>query len=164
MPLFVKGQPRPPGSGRKKGQPDRATIARRAAEAAGLKEQLEALKSKGMPLEFLLRTMRSHQSAPADRFLAARAAAPYCHAQLGAIARCPKQSNRTSGHRIGCEGPFRGAHILSPLSAFRRCADKWAHFLAHILMLQGLWPNLAICICERRLCAFRRLYTRLIGP
>ena len=39
-----------------------------------------------MPLDFLLRTMRSPETVPVDRMAAARAAAPYCHAQLQAVA------------------------------------------------------------------------------
>ena len=60
VPLFVKGRPRPPGSGRKKGQPNWATVRRRAAEAAGLKEQMELIKNTEMPLDFLLRKIATH--------------------------------------------------------------------------------------------------------
>ena len=75
MPLFQKGQPRPPNAGRKKGTPNKATVQRRMAEAAGVAEQLKAIKSQEMPLDFLLRKMRDPTSSPADQFTAALAAA-----------------------------------------------------------------------------------------
>ena len=86
MPLFKKGDPRPPNAGRKKGTPNKATIKRRLAEAEGLQAQYAAIESTEMPLDYLLRKMRNPAEAPADRFLAARAAAPYCHPQLQAVA------------------------------------------------------------------------------
>jgi hypothetical protein len=45
-----------------------------------------AIKSREMPLDFLLRRMRDPLSAPADQFLAARSAAPFCHPVLQAVA------------------------------------------------------------------------------
>jgi hypothetical protein len=83
--MFVKGQPRPEGSGRKRGTPNRATVQRRLAEAAGVLEQMKAIQSTEMPLDFLLRQMRDPAAAPADRFAAARVAAAFCHPQLQAV-------------------------------------------------------------------------------
>lgn len=84
--MYVKGQPKPAGSGRKAGTPNKATVRRRLEEAAGLKEQWASIQSKEMPLDYLLRKMRDPASAPAEQFLAARSAAPYCHAMLQAHA------------------------------------------------------------------------------
>ena len=65
MALFVKGQPRPPGSGRKKGQPNRATIRRRLDEAETAEARLRPLKAE-MPLDFLLRKMRDPATSPGE--------------------------------------------------------------------------------------------------
>jgi hypothetical protein len=62
---------------------DRATIRRRVEEAAGVEE---ATQSTETPLEFLLRKMHDTTAAPANRFQAAKAAAPFCHPQLQAVA------------------------------------------------------------------------------
>ena len=51
-----------------------------------MEAQFEAIQSTETPLEFLLRKMRDTTAAPADRFQAAKAAAPFCHPQLQAVA------------------------------------------------------------------------------
>jgi hypothetical protein len=81
MPLFVKGQPRPPGAGRKKGSRNKATIERLKREALG-----HEVERNEMPLDFMLRTMRNIEAPYSERFLAARSAAPFCHPQLQAVA------------------------------------------------------------------------------
>jgi len=86
MPLFVKGQKRLPNAGRKKGQPNRATIQRRLAERDGNAATIKAIKSKEMPLDFLLRKMRDPSTSPSEQFLAARSAVGFCHPQLQAVA------------------------------------------------------------------------------
>jgi hypothetical protein len=50
------------------------------------KEREAEIESDLMPLEFMLRRMRDPGMNEADRFAAARSSAPYCHAQLQAIA------------------------------------------------------------------------------
>jgi hypothetical protein len=62
--------------GRRKGTPNRRTAELRA----------EMVASGEMPLDHLLRIMRSPGEPAATRFAAAKAAAPYCHPQLQAIA------------------------------------------------------------------------------
>ena len=62
--------------GRRKGTPNRRSAKLRAEMAA----------SGEMPLDHLLRVMRSPTESPAMRFQAAKAAAVYCHPQLAAVA------------------------------------------------------------------------------
>jgi hypothetical protein len=50
-------------------------------------EELEnSLKDNEMPLDMMLRVMRNREEPMSTRFAAAKAAAPYCHPQLQAIA------------------------------------------------------------------------------
>jgi hypothetical protein len=84
--MFVKGQKRHPNAGRKKGTPNKATVRRRLAEAEGVAAQLKSIQSTEMPLDFMLRKMRDPTESPYERNVMARAAAPYCHAQLQAVA------------------------------------------------------------------------------
>lgn len=72
---WPKGTPRPPGAGRKKGTPNRAT----AELAARLAETGET------PLEFMLATMRDIDKEFHVRLDAAKSAAPYIHPKLAAI-------------------------------------------------------------------------------
>src|SRR6516162_9580095 len=87
---FKKGMQKVSGSGRKKGTKNVATLEKELLQAEGRIQQMEErnIASQGdeMPLDFLLRRMRNPAFSPTERFLAARAAAPYCHAQLQAIA------------------------------------------------------------------------------
>ena len=69
MPGPPKGIPRTPGSGRKKGTPNKAS-AKREAEVA---------KSGKTPLQFLLNRMRSKTAGMAERIECAKAAAMYVH-------------------------------------------------------------------------------------
>ena len=69
MPGSPKGIPRTPGSGRKKGTPNKAS-AKREAEVA---------KSGKTPLQFLLNRMRSKTAGMAERIECAKAAAMYVH-------------------------------------------------------------------------------------
>lgn len=61
--------------GRKKGTPNKATAAHRAA-----------LKEGGLtPLDFMLNRLRDEDATADDRMEAAKAAAPYLHPRLAAI-------------------------------------------------------------------------------
>ena len=86
--MFEKGNTF--GKGRKKGSKNRATIAKEHVEAqvaaAALEAQIDDIEAKQMPLDFLLRAMRSRNLLWEQRFAAARSAAPYCHPQLQATA------------------------------------------------------------------------------
>lgn len=72
---FEKGKPRAAGAGRRKGTPNRATLAR----------QEEIAKSGLTPLEFMLSAMRDENNGYEMRLDAAKAAAPYVHPRLAAI-------------------------------------------------------------------------------
>lgn len=64
-----------PGAGRKKGATTKLNEeARKQAAAGGL-----------MPLDFMLAILRNVEKPDADRFEAAKAAAPYVHAKLSAV-------------------------------------------------------------------------------
>jgi hypothetical protein len=56
------------------------------AKKAKLEELENSLENGEMPLDFMLRIMRDRREPGSTRFLAAKAAAPYCHAQLQAVA------------------------------------------------------------------------------
>jgi hypothetical protein len=63
-----------PGSGRKKGVPNRRT-----------REMFEIASATGeLPLEYMLRVIRNGRASPKRRDDMARAAAPFCHARLTA--------------------------------------------------------------------------------
>jgi hypothetical protein len=81
MAPFIKGQ-----GGRKKGSLNRATIAKRLAEAKALEERMASAQATEMPLDYMLRVMRDPVEDKATRGMMARAAAPYCHPQLQAVA------------------------------------------------------------------------------
>jgi hypothetical protein len=99
---FKKGMQKVPGSGRRRGTKNVATLEKALLQAEGRIQQMEerniASQSDEMPLDFLLRRMRISAFSPTERFLAARAAAPYCHAQLTAIAH---KHMDASGNIIG---------------------------------------------------------------
>ncbi len=78
---FVKGQERLPGSGRKKGTPNRETVEKRIALA-----NAEAIQSTEMPKDYMLRVMRNPLVDEGRRDMMARACAQYCHPQLQAVA------------------------------------------------------------------------------
>ena len=61
--------------GRKKGTPNKATVARNAKLA----------KSGMTPLEFMMQTMWNEQLDHRDRMYAANAAAPYMHPKLAQV-------------------------------------------------------------------------------
>lgn len=64
-----------PGSGRKKGAPNRRTVENQAlTEATGV-----------TPLEYMLQVMRDPLEDPKARLGAAQAAAPYVHAKLSSV-------------------------------------------------------------------------------
>jgi hypothetical protein len=80
-----KGTPKTPGSGRKRGTPNkvkspdfRAKLLE-APEAAA--NRTEAIVSGLMPLEYMLQVMRDEENPPGFRMEAAKAAAQYCHAK-----------------------------------------------------------------------------------
>jgi hypothetical protein len=81
---FRKGEPRPPGSGRKRGSRNKRTIA--LAQASQ-----EAIRSGLTPLDFLLQVLRDPTKDDRVRLDAAKAAAPYCHPRLFAA----DDANRT---------------------------------------------------------------------
>jgi hypothetical protein len=80
----------PPGraktGGRVKGTPNKATIAARLAEAEAALKRHEGLQATEMPLDLMLRYMRDPAEDKHVRMAMAKAAAPYCHAQLQAVA------------------------------------------------------------------------------
>src|SRR6516225_167557 len=82
--LFVKGGPG--GPGRPRGRKDDATIAREKAQAEADAKKLEDIESTEMPKDFMLRAMRSTKLTYEQRMAAAKAAAPFCHPYLQAIA------------------------------------------------------------------------------
>jgi hypothetical protein len=51
-----------------------------------MEELQNSLEDGEQPLDFLLRIMRDRREPGSTRFLAAKAAAPYCHPQLQAVA------------------------------------------------------------------------------
>lgn len=76
-----RGGPRP-GSGRKKGTKNPATIQKEAL----LSEVIErAVDGEATPLEVMLTIMRDPSTEPAMRFEAAKAAAPYVHPRLSQV-------------------------------------------------------------------------------
>lgn len=73
-PTKTKGGPRP-GSGRKKGSPNKRTA-----------EQVKAVEESGLtPLDYMLSVMRNTESEPRERLNAASMAAPYVHAKLSSV-------------------------------------------------------------------------------
>lgn len=83
MALFVKGQKRLPGAGRKKGTPNKATVEKRLADAEKL---LAVAVLNEEPIDYMLRVMRDPTADLGRRDQMARAAAPYRHPQLQAVA------------------------------------------------------------------------------
>jgi hypothetical protein len=82
---FVKGQPRPLNAGRKKGTPNKKTLERMAREDAAKLLEAKALEND-LPLDHMLRVMRDPATEPHRRDAMAKAAAPYVHPQLQAVA------------------------------------------------------------------------------
>src|SRR6516164_7787999 len=82
---FVKGQPRPLNAGRKKGTPNRKTLERMAREDAAKLLKAKALEND-LPLDHMLRVMRDPTVEPHRRDAMAKAAAPYVHPTLAAVA------------------------------------------------------------------------------
>jgi hypothetical protein len=72
---FVKGEPRPPNAGRKRGSLNKRTIALASASANGALSGLT-------PLDFFLGIVRDPSKDERLRFDAARATAPYMHPRL----------------------------------------------------------------------------------
>ena len=66
--------------GRRKGTRNRKTVA-----------QFEAISASGevLPLAYLLKIMRDETEDPDRRMFCAKAAAPYCHPKLSAVAYSP---------------------------------------------------------------------------
>ena len=82
---FVKGQSRPLNAGRKKGTPNRKTLERMAREDAAKLLEAKAVEND-LPLDHMLRVMRDPTTEPHRRDAMAKAAAPYVHPQLQAVA------------------------------------------------------------------------------
>jgi hypothetical protein len=81
-----KGTPKPPGSGRKRGTPNKlkapsvkAKIAEAQAEALA---RVEETIAKQTPLEFALECMRDPSNPPGFRLEACKVAMPYIHAKM----------------------------------------------------------------------------------
>jgi hypothetical protein len=72
--------------GRVKGTPNKATVAARLTEAEAALKRHEGLQATEMPLDLMLRYMRDPAEDKHVRMAMAKAAAPYCHAQLRAVA------------------------------------------------------------------------------
>ena len=81
---FLKGHPKT--GGRTKGTPNRKTVEKRLAE-----EQARKISSDLEPLEYMLEVMRDPTADQTRRDMMAKAAAPYRHPQLQAVA--PKYLN-----------------------------------------------------------------------
>ena len=79
MALFVKGQLDRLALAAKRGR-------RTKRRLGGAWKKLRLTQASEMPLDFMLRRMRDTTAAPADQFQAAKAAAPFCHPQLQAVA------------------------------------------------------------------------------
>ena len=82
---FAKGQPRPLNAGRKKGTPNKKTLERMAREDAAKLLEAKALENE-LPLGYMLRTMRDPTVEPHRWDTMAKAAAPYVHPTLAAVA------------------------------------------------------------------------------
>ena len=82
---FVKGQPRPLNAGRKKGTPNKKTLERMAREDVAKLLEAKALEND-LPLDHMLRVMRDPAAEPHRRDAMAKAAAPYIHPTLSAVA------------------------------------------------------------------------------
>src|SRR6516165_6218472 len=82
---FVKGQPRPLNAGRKKGTRNKKTLELMAREDAAKLLEAKALEND-LPLDHLLRVMRDPTVEPHRRDTMAKAAAPYVHPTLAAVA------------------------------------------------------------------------------
>ena len=76
---FLKGHPKT--GGRTKGTPNRKTVEKRLAE-----EQARKISSDLEPLEYMLEVMRDPTADQTRRDMMAKAAAPYRHPQLQAVA------------------------------------------------------------------------------
>ena len=76
---FLKGHPKT--GGRIKGTPNRKTVEKRFAE-----EQARKISSDLEPLEYMLEVMRDPTAHQTRRDMMAKAAAPYRHPQLQAVA------------------------------------------------------------------------------
>ena len=78
-------QPRPLNAGRKKGTPNKKTLERMAREDAAKLLEAKALEND-LPLDHMLRVMRDPTVEPHRRDTMAKAAAPYIHPTLAAVA------------------------------------------------------------------------------
>jgi hypothetical protein len=76
---FLKGHPKT--GGRTKETPNRKTVEKRLAE-----EQARKISSDLEPLDYMLEVMRDPTADRARRDMMAKAAAPYRHPQLAAVA------------------------------------------------------------------------------
>lgn len=72
--VYKVGQPRPPGSGRKRGVPGKSTPRGK---------RLAAIKESGLtPLDYMIEVLRDPNAGRDDRRWAAVSAAPYLHPKL----------------------------------------------------------------------------------
>jgi hypothetical protein len=86
---FVKGQPRPPNAGRKKGTPNRRTLERMARRDAAKLLEAKALE-KDLPLDYTLRVMRDPATEPHRRDAMAKAAPSFVHPTGSATVALPR--------------------------------------------------------------------------
>lgn len=76
-----------PGSGRKKGSPNKKTA-----------ELQKVVAESGItPLEYMLQVMRAPETEPKDRLAAAVAAAPYVHPKLSSV----EMTANVTTHEVG---------------------------------------------------------------
>lgn len=115
IPTKTRGGARP-GSGRKKGSPNKRTAeTQKAVEASGV-----------TPLEFMLSVMRSEPpdvedpriliEAMAMRFEAAKAAAPYVHAKLSSVEMNATVTTRTLDQELAALNAHRDAKSNPPMA------------------------------------------------
>jgi hypothetical protein len=84
-----KGAPKT--GGRQKGTRNKRTLA-----------QLEAMATSGevLPLSYLLKIMRDEDEDPDRRMFAAKAAAPYCHPTLSAVAHSSVDEKKPTNYEV----------------------------------------------------------------
>lgn len=79
-----------PGAGRKRGSPNKATVARQ-----------EAIQATGQtPLEYMLAIMRDAEAQPSRRDEMAKSAAPYVHPKLAAVEHTGKGGGPIEVHSL----------------------------------------------------------------
>lgn len=108
---------RRPGAGRPRGSRNRRTIALSQAPA----NAQQSARTGETPLDFLLRVMRNTKNVLQVRIDAAKAAAPYVHARLGAVELNQNQRSESHEERLerlakkyGYDSQGRAQPLTSP--------------------------------------------------